>query len=329
MKILVTGGSGFLGASLIRHLRNSGHVVSGFSRTPAPGSISGDITKRENIERAIHDFSPDEVINLASQTDLGGERKRGYATNTVGVQNLVDAVSASPSIQRVIWASSQLVNVPGYQPKNERDYNPVGGYGESKMIGEQIVRSSDGGGKEWVIIRPTTVWGPGMSPHYLRLLSMIQRGMYFHVGNKPLRKSYSYIGNLVYQLDCLTSADKSLIHGKTIYVADSEPIELRSWCNGFATYFRKSIPTLPRTAAQLLAKAGDLAGHLGMQRIPFNSTRLNNILTEYVFDTSQIEAVCGKSRISNAEGVQRTAEWFLERQIQGERRQRPRTAHGY
>ena len=204
----------------------------------------------------------------------------------------------SPSVQRVIWASSQLVNVPGYQPKNDQDYNPVGEYGKSKMIGEQIIRSSEGGGKDWVIIRPTTVWGPGMSPHYLKLLLMIYRGMYFHVGYKPLRKSYSYIENLVYQLGCLVTADKPLVHGRTIYIADSEPIELRDWCNGFATHFKKTIYTMPKPVAQLLAKAGDFAGKVGMQNVPFNSARLNNILTEYVFDTSQIEAICGKSKIS-------------------------------
>jgi len=313
MIILVTGGSGFLGAALIRNLREGGHTVLGFNRTLGPDFISGDLTKSESIEQAVNIFSPEVIINLASQTDLGGtDSKFGYSANTVGVQNLVDAVSRSPFVRRVIWVSSQLVNVPGYQPKSDKDYNPVGEYGKSKMTGEQIVRSCDGGGKEWVIVRPTTVWGAGMSPHYMRLLSMIQKGIYFHVGNKPLYKSYSYIDNLVYQFACLATADKALIHGKTIYLADSEPIELRNWCNGFAAHFGKSIPTMPKPIAQLLAKAGDLAGKTGVPRIPFNSLRLNNILTEYVFDTSMIEAICGKSKISNDEGVRRTAEWFLQ-----------------
>lgn len=329
MKILVTGGSGFLGTTLLHHLKQNGHVAAGFSRTRIPGSITGDITQTDSIENALDDFSPEVIVNLASQTDLDGNGHAGYAANTIGVQNLVDAVTFSSSVRRVIWASSQLVNIPGYQPGNDEDYNPVGAYGRSKMMGERIIRSRDGGGKEWTIIRPTTVWGPGMSPHYLRLLSMIHRGMYFHVGYKPLRKSYSYIGNLVHQLGELVTADRQLMHRKTIYVADSEPIELHAWCNGFAKRFGKSIPTMPKIAACLLAKAGDAAGMMGVKRFPFNSARLNNILTEYVFDTAGIEAVCGKSRISNTEGVRRTAEWFLSLQPHGERRLRPRAAPAY
>ena len=92
------------------------------------------------------------------------------------------------------------------RPRNPINYQPDTLYGESKVRTEAIVRDSDGGGREWCLVRPTTVWGPGMSPHYQRLFMMIKRGRYFHVGRKLLRKSYSYVGNIAHQYRRLLEA---------------------------------------------------------------------------------------------------------------------------
>src|SRR6185503_17868585 len=99
----------------------------------------------------------------------------------------------------------------GYVPKADDDYRPSTLYGQSKVRTEQIVRAADGGGVEWCIVRPTLVWGPGMGPHYRRFFRMITEGRYFHVGAKPLYKSYGYVGNVAYQFAKLLEADRSVI----------------------------------------------------------------------------------------------------------------------
>ena len=71
---------------------------------------------------------------------------------------------------------------------------------------------------EWCIVRPTTVWGTGMSPYYQRFLKMINhQGRYFHIGNSALYRSYSYIGNIIYQYEMLTEAPSELINKKTLF----------------------------------------------------------------------------------------------------------------
>ena len=64
---------------------------------------------------------------------------------------------------------------------------------------DKIVREQNGGGCEWCLVRPTTVWGPGMSAHYQLFLRMVQGGYYVHVGHDQLWKSYSYIDNIAFQ----------------------------------------------------------------------------------------------------------------------------------
>lgn len=310
MRVLVTGSSGFVGKALMEHLSGLGHEVCGFSRQPRPFSIAGDLLDPATIRHALETFRPDVIYNLAAETDLKGEAVNGYAANTVGVRNLLDEVQRSPTVRRVIWASSQLVCKPGRPPASDTDYFPEGGYGESKVVGEKMVRARDGGGKEWVIFRSTTIWGPGMSPHYASILGMIRKGLYFHVGGRPLMKSYSYIDNLVDQLETLATAPAEQVAGRTFYLADSEPIDLREWAGGFARHFHKAIPTLPEPLARGLARAGDAMTRRGV-RFPLTSQRLDNMLTEYVYDVSPIDRVSGRTRVSMAEGIARTADWYL------------------
>lgn len=313
MKILVTGSSGFVGHALMQHLFQQGHEVRGLSRQARPDTLLGDLLDPESLVYALDQFQPEVVFNMAAETDLKGQAVNGYRANTEGVTNLLNAVATSPYVRRIIWASSQLVHQPGSQPESDTDYDPVGGYGHSKAEGERRVRSADGAGREWVIVRSTTIWGPGMSPYYTGMFGLIRRGLYFHIGRRPLRKSYSYIENLTAQLSSLATAPTEAVHGRTFYLADSDPIELRAWADGFADAFGRRIATLPLPLARALAFAGDMASRLGLPA-PLTTPRLKNMLTEYHYDTSPIEAVHGPTTIRNAEGVRRTAAWFLAKE---------------
>lgn len=318
MRVLITGSSGFVGGALARELAGRCESVAGFSRKGGSDALKGDLMDAGSIRSALDTFKPDVVFNLAGQTALKGVPRDGYAANTVGVRNLVTAVSESPHVKRVVWMSSQLVGRPGVAPRYDTEYDPVDDYGRSKVEGEQIVRHFDGGGKEWVMTRSTTIWGPGMSEHYASLLRMIDRGLYFHIGRRPLRKSYSYIDNLTHQLASLVGATPAQVNRKTLYLADSEPIELRRWTGQFAAEFGRSPPTIPTGIARAIGLAGDAAAFAGLPA-PVTSRRLANMTAEYVYDTGPIEAIAGPSPVSNEEGVRRTALWYRQRKAAVER----------
>ncbi len=320
-RVLVTGSSGFIGRAMVPYLRGLGYAVRGLDVKPlAEGPDDADryrcdILDRDALMAAFRDFSPQIVVHLAARTDLEeNQRIEGYAANTVGTQNVVDAAVACGTVTRALFTSSQLVCAVGYVPKSDTDYRPINLYGQSKVITEQLVRKSMPEHITWCLLRPTTIWGEGMSPHYQRFLGALAKGHYFHVGSGRLLKSYGYVGNTVYEYAKFMAAPKEAIAGRTFYIADYAPISLRDWIDALSSELSgRSVRTMPIPMARLLAKCGDMLNAAGWRRFPFNSFRVNNILTEYTSDLAPTERVCGPLPYTMADGVVRTAKWFKHR----------------
>ncbi|HMC20668.1 MAG TPA: NAD(P)-dependent oxidoreductase, partial [Thermoanaerobaculia bacterium] len=253
MKVLVTGSSGFIGQHLVAALYARGHDVVGVDKEPPSAAgydFQGcDILDAPRLRDVVTSASPAAVIHLAARTDLDEKvGLHGYAANFDGVANLIAAIRATPSVRRAIYTSTQLVCKVGYLPASDDDYMPTSLYGESKVVGEKIIRREDGGGVEWCIVRPTTVWGPGMNPHYQRFLRMIRNGTYFHIGRSPRLKSFGFVGNVAYQYCRMLEVPAEQIHRKTFYVGDYEPVSLRAWADQLALNLgARPIRTVPET----------------------------------------------------------------------------------
>jgi nucleoside-diphosphate-sugar epimerase len=317
-KVLVTGSAGLIGAALVQDLARQGILVAGLDRKPvgeatgAAANYACDILDGARLTACVSEFAPDAIVHLAARTDLHEKKNvNGYAANIEGVSNLVKAIRATPSVKRCIWTSTQLVCVVGYVPTHPLDYRPDTLYGESKVRTEEIVRASDGAGREWCLVRPTTIWGPGVSPHYQRFLKLVKLGLYFHVDPGPLYKSYSYIGNITHQYIRLLQAPAETIQGRTLYLADYAPIDLVGWCNAFQRAFgARRIPVMPKSIVRLIALAGDALGKIGIRNVPFDSFRLRNMLTQYQFDMRETEAICGPLPYSIDDGIKATTDWM-------------------
>lgn len=329
MKVLITGSSGLIGRWLVDRLKKEGYRAIGLDKAPSPlptsidEHIICDILDRPALISEVRRVSPDALIHLAARIDLNETRDlNGYAANIDGVRNVIEAVRQTPTIRRAIYTSSQLVCRVGYVPISDTEYCPNTLYGQSKVLAETIVREENGGGIEWCLTRPTTVWGPYMSSHYQNMLRLIRKGLYFHCGKGKLYKSYSYAGNIAHKYERLLTAEVATMRRKTFYLADYQPLSLRDYADGLAREMgAPRIPTLPLAVARLLAVTGDALNACGLRRFPFNSFRLNNILTEYVFDLSSTEAACGPEPFTREQGIKETAQWFLS--LNKEQRQTP------
>ena len=316
MKVLVTGSGGFIGRHVTRHLAAAGHTVLALDRRPQDPLPRAQNRQLDLLDAAatravFYEFAPEVVLHLAARTDLDEEKDiTGYRDNIDAVRNVVAAIRAQPSVQRWICTSSQLVCRIGYTPSHDEDYAPNTLYGQSKVLTEQICRS-EGHNVPWTIVRPTTIWGPNMNPHYLRFFEMIRDGRYFHIGRSPLRKSYGYVGNTVAQYVRLATAPIEQVQGKTLYLADYEPIDLRLWAEGFrAALGAPRIRQAPEWLARIAALMGDVLKNSIWRGFPFTSFRLRNVLTEYQVDLSGTAEVCGPLPYSTEDGIRETTAWL-------------------
>lgn len=316
-RILITGGSGFIGTNLVSHCldRHLGAVMNVDSRPPHMDEHSGlwvdaNLQKLDDLMNIFGEFQPTQVFHLAARTDLHGSRLSDYSDNTDGVRNVVEAVNATSSVQGAVFASSRMVCHIKYHPSSDTDYSPPNAYGASKVVGEKIVRAEARQGI-WTIVRPTSIWGPWFGVPYRDFFDTIQRGYYFKVrGHENVTKSFGYVGNTVYQLVRLMSALPD-IAGKTYYLADYSP----TLVNSMADCVRDAlgappIRVVPYSALKAAAGMGDLAKHLGWREPPITSFRLRNLLTDMVFDLSELESVVGPLPYTMSAGVRETANWM-------------------
>ena len=318
MRVLVTGNAGFIGFHLAEHLTRRGHTVFGLDvRTPEPTTgvthFSCDLLDADALERVIAEARPDCIAHLAAITHIHGKSLGDYAPNISGVEHLIQAIRRSGHVQRVVCTSTQLVCRVGHQPRSDDDYNPTTVYGESKVKTEEIWRQADGGRTTWCLVRPTTIWGPGMNPHYMHFFNMIRRGRYVHVGRKPVLKTYGFVGNTTHQYLRLIEAPAASIHRRTLYLGDYDPLDLRQWAESFRRALdAPSIRTVPVSVARCVAYAGDVLNAVGFDRVVLNSFRLRNVLTPSVLDLSATKALCGPSPYSLSDGIEQTAAWLRD-----------------
>jgi len=294
MRVLITGGSGFIGTNLVSFYLEQGVEVCNFDIAPPRNKDhmqfwkNVDVLDFENFRRETLNFSPTHIVNLAAQTGTidKGRTIDDYAVNFKGVENLIDISKEVPSLQRIIFTSSMLVCKPGYLPKNYEDYCPPNPYGESKVRGEKLVRRrATDLSCSWLIVRPIGIWGPWFDIPYRNFFLSISRGLYVHPGKRGTLQSLGFVGNTVYQFHKLTIAPPEKVNGKVFYLGDWPPLNLRDWANSIQNAFgSRSIPTVPIWLLKILAKIGDMAHFLGWEDPILTSSRLKNMLTDMVYD---------------------------------------------
>ncbi len=317
MRVLITGGSGFIGTNLVEHYVNHGHDVVNIDivepQCPGHGNywIGTDIRDADAINRKFQEFRPDIVLHMAARTDLFGKSIDDYTSNTVGVSNIISAIKSAGSVRLAIFASSMLVCRIGYKPVDEFDYCPSTAYGESKIEGEWRVRREAGDAFSWIVVRPTSIWGPWFASPYRDFFTAVQRGWYVHPSGRRILRSYGFVLNTVYQIDRLIEQAGGDLLGKAIYIADYKPIELKSWADEVQRCLEvKPVREVPLWIFQVAAKIGDFFKSLGWNTVPMSSFRLNNLLTEMIHDTSPIQSVCGPLPYTMPDAVSLTRDWL-------------------
>lgn len=166
MHYLITGGSGFLGINLIRHLLETGHTVSSLDLVnfdyadcvDRVNAVVGDIRDRDAVTRIMN--SVDIVVHTAAALPLYTPAEIN-STDIEGTRIVLD-VAREAGVSRVIMISSTAVyGIPDHHPLVETDdLIGVGAYGKAKIAAEDICLSYREQGMCVPIIRPKSFIGP-------------------------------------------------------------------------------------------------------------------------------------------------------------------------
>lgn len=318
-RLLITGGSGFIGTNLVAAAIAAGEEVTNVDLEPPADHnhvatwTELDLLDRDAVTSIVSEVAPSHVVHLAARTDLGGGSVEDYAVNTSGTANLLDALDAVGSVERTIFTSSLLVCRNGYVPASDTDYCPTTPYGESKQRTEELVRSWRPAGP-WVIVRPTSIWGPWFGEPYRPFVERVRRGRYLHPGRREVPKALGFVGNTVAQIRSLLDAPAGAVEGRTFYLADSPPYSIRQWADAIAVADqRRAPPTGPLALLRLAGRVGDVAQRVGLwPSPPLTSLRVENMVTASRFDTSDLDRLSGPLPYDLEAGVCTTLRWLDE-----------------
>lgn len=166
MKILVTGGAGFLGINLVRYFLAKNHEVVSLDIAEFDyedvkekiNIIKGDIRNKEKVELSMQDI--DAVIHTAAALPLYTPEEI-HTTDVVGTRILLETANKF-NVKRFIHISSTAVyGIPDHHPLYETDrLDGVGPYGKAKIEAEEECLKYRNGGMCVPILRPKSFIGP-------------------------------------------------------------------------------------------------------------------------------------------------------------------------
>lgn len=244
MKIIVTGGGGFLGTGLCRALVARHYDVSSYQRKYSPlleqigvRQICGDLADRKAVHDALKEC--DAVFHNAAKAGAWGAYSGYHCTNVLGTEYVITACLKN-GISRLIYTSTPSVT--------HRSTHPVEGgvasnvpyssrfrsnYAASKAIAEQMVLTSNTPQLATIALRPRIIWGPG-DPHFLpRLIAKARDRRLRLIGDGLNRIDTTYIDNAVQaHLDAFDHLYPGApCAGRAYFISNNEPLPVKEFIN--------------------------------------------------------------------------------------------------
>jgi len=244
MKILVTGGGGFLGQALCAGLVERGHQVLSFNRghyrvlqDMGVGQIQGDLADAQAVHHAL--LGMDAVLHNAAKAGAWGSYDSYHQANVVGTDNVIAACQAH-GISRLVYTSTPSVTHRATHPVEGlgADEVPYGEdfqapYAATKAIAEQRVLAANSASLATVALRPRLIWGPGDQQLVPRLAARARAGRLRLVGDGSNLVDTTYIDNaaLAHFLALDALAPGAACAGKAYFISNGEPLPMRELLN--------------------------------------------------------------------------------------------------
>lgn len=241
MRILVTGGGGFVGGYVVDLLLARGYAVRSFGRSPQPAleAKGVDVRCRDLADaQAVSDAvaGVDAVFHVAAKAGVWGSWESYYKANVAGTRNVVEACQAH-GVSRLVYTSTPSV-VFNRQPftgqGNELPYgkNWLCHYAHTKAIAEQEALAANADSLKVVALRPHLVFGPG-DPHLLpRVVESVKAGRLKIVGEGRNRVDVSFVKDVAAaHLAAFDALAEGRGAGQAYFISQGEPVAIWPWLN--------------------------------------------------------------------------------------------------
>lgn len=241
MRVLVTGGTGFLGKSIVSRLLKRGDDVIIYSRGVTPSSfknnkvkyVYGDISDKNKLLQASQGCSA--IIHTAAKVGIWGSYYEYFQTNVQGTEAVLNACQQQ-GIKFLIFTSSPSVvfncfDICGADESFPYSKHYVTHYAKTKALAEQMILSSAKPDLNTIILRPGLLWGPGDNKLIPRLLERVPSGRFRLIkGSKHIIDTL-YIDNAaVAHLLALDHLMNQKIYSRKIYfISQDQPIEINEF----------------------------------------------------------------------------------------------------
>jgi nucleoside-diphosphate-sugar epimerase len=318
--VLVTGGGGFLGRSIIRALLDRGERVRSFARGDYPQlrewgveQVRGDIGEAAAVSEAV--AGCEAVFHTAARVQMWGAYEQFFRVNTLGTRHVLAACRAH-GVRKLIYTSTPSVvhggdSVAGVDESAPYPAHFEAHYPATKALAEQELLASNCEALATVAIRPHLVWGPGDTSMMPRVLAKARAGKVRLIG-PPQPVDTLYIDNAV---DAHLAAYDRLSFGappagRAYFITQGEPLSGHQFLNDLLT--ANGLPPVEKTVSVGAARtvAAIVEGIWKLLRIqsepPITRFVVSQLSTAHWYDISAARRDLGYApRVSYGEGMER------------------------
>jgi len=305
-RLVVFGGSGFIGSHVVARLNADGH------RVVAPSRQEVDLLDQACLRGALREG--DVVVNCAGYANATDLKQRGRAmfrrTNVEAVQSLAAAAAEARAAHLVHISSVAAMGRLEGMALSEASRGPVNGaYAASKRAAEEILA------RRWddlsvTIVRPTSVFGEGRG-----LASALCRLSSFPVVPLPaggrVLVPFAYVGNVAASI-CACVGDPRCFGG-TYIVGDESAYRLADIVEGLGARLgrRPVVLPVPLSAARVAAVVSEATGASRARGVLLTRDRLWTLSHDAQYSTALFRATTGfVPDVSLEEALSRIAVWY-------------------
>lgn len=244
MKILITGGGGFLGRYVVKKLLARGYTVRVLGRSEQPDLkeagvdvIQGDIRDAKIVRAAAR--GAEVIQHIAAKAGVWGSWEDYYQTNVIGTRNVLNACKELGT-KRLVYTSTPSVVFNGEVLQGVDENQPYGKdwlchYAHTKRIAEEEVLSAndpDGSGLRTIALRPHLIWGVGDNHLIPRVVERARAGKLRIVGDGLNKVDIVHVENAAdAQIRAQVALERQEGCGRAYFISQGEPVVLWDWIN--------------------------------------------------------------------------------------------------